>query len=103
MGLWCSGFRPHYPWLRVPGALDVDGSPRHQAGVSPVSGLEWTGLPWQTRLNSSIADGIDRDAKALVSRLESQDARDPTGSRSGSASWLGTAPSPPPPTSWSTP
>lgn len=69
---WCNGFRPHYPWLRVPGALDVDGSPRHQAGASPVPGLEWMGLPWQTRLNSSIADGIDRDAKALVSRLESQ-------------------------------
>lgn len=70
--LWCTGFRPHYPWLRVPGALDVDGSPRHEGGASPVPGLEWMGLPWQTRLNSSIADGIDRDAKALVSRLESQ-------------------------------
>lgn len=70
--LWCTGFRPDYPWLRVPGALDPDGTPRHQAGASPVPGLHWMGLPWQTRLNSSIADGVDRDARDLVSRLESQ-------------------------------
>ncbi len=24
--LWCTGFRPDYPWLRVPGALWADGS-----------------------------------------------------------------------------
>ncbi len=67
--LWCTGFRPSYPWLRVPGALDADGAPRHDAGASPVPGLQWIGLPWQTRLNSSIADGVDRDAQALVGRL----------------------------------
>jgi len=67
--LWCTGFRPSYPWLGVPDALDADGAPRHQAGASPVPGLSWMGLPWQTRLNSSIADGVDRDAQALVSRL----------------------------------
>ena len=67
--LWCTGFRPSYPWLGVPGALDADGAPRHHAGASPVPGLSWMGLPWQTRLNSSIADGVDRDAQALVGRL----------------------------------
>lgn len=73
--LWCTGFRPSYPWLRVPGALDADGAPLHQAGASPVPGLSWMGLPWQTRLNSSIADGVDRDAQALVSRLPSPPLR----------------------------
>lgn len=77
--LWCTGFRPHYPWLRVPGALDDDGSPRHHAGASPVPGLEWMGLPWQTRLNSSIVNGVDRDARALVSRLLSQGLSRPVG------------------------
>ena len=62
--LWCTGFRPSYPWLHVPGALDADGAPRHDGGRSPVPGLEWMGLPWQTRLNSSIVDGVDRDAQA---------------------------------------
>ncbi len=67
--LWCTGFRPCYPWLRVAGALDADGSPRHQGGRSPIDGLHWMGLPWQTRLNSAIADGVDRDASATVDRV----------------------------------
>ncbi len=70
--LWCTGFRPDYPWLHVPGALDDDGAPRHRSGASPVPGLEWMGLPWQTRLNSSIANGVDRDAEDLVHRLHSR-------------------------------
>lgn len=75
--LWCTGFRPSYPWLGVPGALDADGAPRHQAGASPVPGLSWMGLPWQTRLNSSIADGVDRDAQALVARLPTSTSSPP--------------------------
>ncbi len=67
--LWCTGFRPSYPWLHIPGALDADGAPLHERGASPVPGLEWIGLPWQTRLNSSIVDGVDRDAQALIGRL----------------------------------
>jgi putative flavoprotein involved in K+ transport len=27
------------------------------------------GLPWQTRLNSSIIDGVDRDARAVADRV----------------------------------
>lgn len=67
--LWCTGFRPDLSWIAVPGALDPHGSPVHEAGRSPVPGLHWIGLPWQTRMNSGILDGIDRDARALVKRL----------------------------------
>ena len=67
--LWCTGFRPNYQWINVPGALDETGSPAHDRGVSPAPGLHWLGLPWQTRLNSSLINGIDRDAKALAARL----------------------------------
>lgn len=66
--LWCTGFRPGYDWLRVPGALE-DGRPVHAGGRSPVPGLHWIGLPWQARLNSGIIDGVDRDARALVRRI----------------------------------
>lgn len=69
--LWCTGFRPDYPWLDVPGAVDDAGRPAHEGGKSPVPGLHWIGLPWQTRLNSGILDGVDRDAQALVARLDS--------------------------------
>lgn len=67
--LWCTGFRPDTRWLDLPGATDADGAPVHTGGASPVAGLHWMGLPWQTRLNSSIIDGVDRDARAVAQRV----------------------------------
>lgn len=67
--LWCTGYRPDTAWLDVPGALDADGAPRHLAGASPVPGLHWVGLPWQSRLDSSIVHGVGSDARALADRL----------------------------------
>ncbi|MEJ7771043.1 MAG: NAD(P)-binding domain-containing protein [Geodermatophilaceae bacterium] len=67
--LWCTGFRPDYEWVQLSAALDADGLPIHHRGGSPVPGLHWMGLPWQTRLNSSLVDGVDRDARDLVARL----------------------------------
>jgi len=70
--LWCTGYRPDHGWLRVPGALDDQGWPVHDAGRPPVLGLHWVGLPWQTRLNSGIIDGIDRDARRTVRRIATE-------------------------------
>jgi putative flavoprotein involved in K+ transport len=67
--LWCTGFRPDTGWIDVEGALDPTGAPLHDDGASPVPGLHWMGLPWQTRLNSSIIDGVDRDARRTVRRI----------------------------------
>ncbi len=67
--LWCTGFRPDTSWIDVPGAVGAEGEPLHTEGASPVPGLHWMGLPWQTRLNSSIIDGVDRDARALARRI----------------------------------
>lgn len=77
--LWCTGFRPDTGWLDIAGALDHEGAPLHEAGASPVAGLHWMGLPWQTRLNSSIIDGVDRDARALTRRISA--ARRPAARR----------------------
>ena len=73
--LWCTGFRPDTAWIDVPGALDEAGDPVHTGGESPVAGLHWMGLPWQTRLNSSIIDGVDRDARALAERVRARHGR----------------------------
>ena len=73
--LWCTGFRPDTRWLDVPGATGPDGVPVHTRGASPVPGLHWMGLPWQTRLNSSIIDGVDRDARAIARRVRAGAAR----------------------------
>ena len=72
--LWCTGFRPDTSWIDVPGAVDEAGAPVHRDGASPVDGLHWMGLPWQTRLNSSIIDGVDRDARAVAARVRAQAA-----------------------------
>lgn len=71
--LWCTGFRPDTGWLDLPGAVAPDGSPVHVAGASPVAGLHWMGLPWQTRLNSSIIDGVDRDARRTVRSIAARE------------------------------
>ena len=70
--LWCTGYRPDYGWLRVRGALDAQGVPVQDAGRSPVGGLHWVGLPWQTRLNSGIINGIGRDARLAVTRIAAE-------------------------------
>ncbi|WNV75470.1 NAD(P)/FAD-dependent oxidoreductase [Geodermatophilus sp. DSM 44513] len=67
--LWCTGFAPDTGWVDVPGALDGDGAPRSDRGASPVPGLHWMGLPWQTRVNSGLLDGVDRDARRTALRV----------------------------------
>ena len=67
--LWCTGFVPDTGWIDVPGALTEDGAPRHEGGASPVPGLHWMGLPWQTRVNSALVDGVDRDARLTAWRI----------------------------------
>ena len=77
--LWCTGYRPDHDWLHVAGVLDEQGAPVHVGGRSPVPGLQWVGQPWQTRLNSGIIDGVDRDARAAVRRIAADEAADRTG------------------------
>ncbi|MCZ2827600.1 NAD(P)/FAD-dependent oxidoreductase [Modestobacter sp. VKM Ac-2986] len=67
--LWCTGSLPEAGWVDVPGALDDAGLSLHDRGASPVPGLHWMGLPWQTRVNSSIIDGVDRDARRTARRV----------------------------------
>ena len=75
--LWCTGFRAHYPFVAVEGALTEHGGPRHDRGISPVSGFYWIGLPWQSRLDSSILHGIDADARELTAAIVDARGTDP--------------------------
>jgi len=67
--VWATGFRSDYGWLHVPGALDGQGKPRHHRGASPVSGLYYVGLPWQTSRNSALIGGVGRDAEEIVRKI----------------------------------
>jgi len=84
--LWCTGYRADLEWMDLPGALDASGKPVHRRGASPVPGLHWMGLPWQTRLNSSIIGGVDRDAHTTATRIRALSTgvrRNPLGTRDG--------------------
>lgn len=67
--LWCTGFTPDTGFVDVPGALDDDGAPLHDRGASPVPGLHWMGLPWQTRMDSGIIHGVAADARRTARRV----------------------------------
>ena len=75
--LWATGFMPDYSWVDVDGATDTKGLPMHKAGVSPIEGLYWLGLPWQRKLNSSIINGVAQDAKYVFKRIMNECGRRP--------------------------
>ena len=67
--IWSTGFRPSYPWIHIPGALDPNGSLIHNGGRSPVPGLFVLGQPWQTRRSSALLGGVGKDARAVVDQI----------------------------------
>ena len=66
--VWATGFRPWYPWLKVP-VLNPDGQIRHRRGVTDVPGLYAIGLRFQHRRNSTFVDGARHDADYLADHL----------------------------------
>lgn len=67
--VWATGFRSDYSWLGIPEALDDDGNPVHHRGVSPVEGLYYVGLPWQSSRNSALLGGVGYDAERIVAHI----------------------------------
>ena len=66
--IWAAGYRPAYPWLRVP-ALDRHGEIRHRRGVTDIPGLYVVGLKFLHRRDSSFVDGVGRDARFVAAHL----------------------------------
>ena len=69
--IWATGFVADYGWLEVD-ALDPEGRPRHQRGVSSEPGIYFLGLPWQTRRGSSFIWGVWYDARYLADHIAKQ-------------------------------
>jgi len=72
--VWATGFRRSYPWLHVP-VLDPEGEIRQRDGVTPAPGLYVLGQYFQTYRNSSLIDGVGRDARRVARHLEHNLAR----------------------------
>ncbi|MBI3751852.1 MAG: NAD(P)-binding domain-containing protein [Chloroflexi bacterium] len=66
--LWTSGYRPSFEWVEAP-VFDELGLPVTDAGQTTVPGLSFIGTPWMVDMGSANLVGVERDAKALVSRL----------------------------------
>jgi putative flavoprotein involved in K+ transport len=74
--LVAAGYRPNYPWLRVP-VLAADGSIRQHRGVTLVPGLYVVGQYFQHRRDSGFIDGARHDARSVVNHLLSGEASRP--------------------------
>ena len=66
--IWATGYRPAYPWLRVP-VLDRHGEIAHHRGVTSVPGLYVLGLKFLHRRNSTFVDGVGGDARFVAVHL----------------------------------
>ena len=66
--IWATGVRGDYTYL-PDGAVGEDGSPIHDQGVSPIEGIYYIGLPWQSRRGSGIMHGITPDAEAIAAAV----------------------------------
>jgi putative flavoprotein involved in K+ transport len=66
--IWATGFKPEYGWLRVP-VLDVEGKPIQEAGITPVPGLYFIGIPWQSSRKSGIIYGVEEDARSIAAAI----------------------------------
>jgi len=67
--IWCTGFRADFGWIDLP-ALDGDGLPIQESGVSILPGLYFVGIPWQRNRKSSIILGAEDDARFIADRIE---------------------------------
>ena len=69
--IWATGYSSDYSWLKVD-AVDDQGRPKHQRGVSSEPGIYFLGLPWQSRRGSAFIWGVWHDAKHVADRIATQ-------------------------------
>ena len=67
--VWSIGYRSDYSWIDF-AIFDGKGYPRHERGVTPVSGLYFLGLPWQYTWGSGRFSGVAKDAAHLAGHIE---------------------------------
>lgn len=67
--VWCTGFRPSFPWLDLPVLAD-GGEPAHDRGiVESEPGLYFCGLHFQFAAASDSIVGMQRDARFVMRHL----------------------------------
>lgn len=69
--IWATGYAFDYRWVKV-NALDEQGKPRHQRGISSEPGFYFLGLPWLSRRGSSFIWGVWQDARFIADHIATQ-------------------------------
>jgi putative flavoprotein involved in K+ transport len=67
--VWATGYRRHFPWLRVPEVIGSDGAIRQDRGRTVVPGLFALGMRWQYRMTSHQIGGVGADAAFLAEQI----------------------------------
>lgn len=71
--IWATGFHQEYEWLKIDDVFDKQRDVIHDRGISPVTGLYFLGLPWQSRRGSSLLEGVGYDAAFIMEYMEMTD------------------------------
>jgi putative flavoprotein involved in K+ transport len=79
--LVAAGYRPDYPWLRLP-ITDPDGSIRQHQGVTLAPRVYVVGQRFQHRRDSGFIDGARHDARTVVRHLQTGSTSIASGERS---------------------
>jgi putative flavoprotein involved in K+ transport len=70
--IWCTGFRPDYRWLDLPG-FDANGAPVHERGVvACYPSLYVIGEFFLYSLTSSLIGGVGSDAEHIAKHIKSR-------------------------------
>lgn len=67
--IWATGFKRNDQWIDIADAFDSGGAIIHREGVSPVKGLYFIGLPWQTSRGSALLGWVRYDAQQIVNYI----------------------------------
>lgn len=67
--VWCTGFRPDYGWVAVPGFVGEDGWPAGDRGIAHAPGMFFLGVPFTFGFSSMLVSGAGRDARHVVDRI----------------------------------
>ena len=67
--VWATGYRRHFPWLRIPEVIADDGSILHDRGRTAVPGLFVLGMRWQSQMTSHQIGGVGPDAGFLAAEI----------------------------------
>ena len=66
--VWATGFRPDFGWVRLP-VLDAAGDAAHREGFTARRGFYFLGLPWLSKLKSSVLCGVGEDAERIAEAI----------------------------------